>query len=262
MNVFYFSSDLFASVMAVSMVSLLENNRSFDKIVFYIVDDGISKENKQKLLEMASRYTDANHIRNIFFIDAPDPVRAFRFPFKSRYQMGHSYPRMLIGSILPDSVDRVLCLDSDTLVCGDLQELWNTDLHNNIMAGVLDCMNIRKYAKQFQMTDKMIYCNAGVFLVNLKKWRKLKIEDKIICRIHKQNGNVFFFEQTLMNWACGGKVYSLPLEYNCYTMLWAFSYRDLINWRQPINFYTQQEVGKKQKTSTNRSFYTKLLYVE
>lgn len=27
MNVFYFSSDLFASVVAVSMVSLLENNK-------------------------------------------------------------------------------------------------------------------------------------------------------------------------------------------------------------------------------------------
>ena len=46
MNVFYFSSDLFASVVAVSMVSLLENNKEQEKITFYIVDDGISDEKK------------------------------------------------------------------------------------------------------------------------------------------------------------------------------------------------------------------------
>ena len=49
MNVFYFSSDLFASVMSVSMLSLLENNRSFVEIKFYIVDDGISEENKKNI---------------------------------------------------------------------------------------------------------------------------------------------------------------------------------------------------------------------
>ena len=100
MNIFYFSSDLFASVMSVSMLSLLENNRSFGEIKFYIVDDGISEENKKNLLEMVSQYNSADNVRGIVFIDAPDPVKAFRLPFKSRYQMGHSYSRMLIGSIL------------------------------------------------------------------------------------------------------------------------------------------------------------------
>ena len=259
MNVFYFSSDLFASVMSVSMLSLLDNNRSFGEIKFYIVDDGISEENKKNLLEMVSQYNSADNVRGIVFIDAPDPVKAFRFPFKSRYQMGHSYPRMLIGSILPDSVDRVLCLDSDTLVCGDLQDLWNRDLGCNIMAGVSDCMNIIKYSKQFQMTDEMIYCNAGMFLVDLKKWREQKIEKKIIRRIHKQNGNVFFFEQTLMNWACGGKILALPPEYNCYTLFWAFSYKDLIRWRKPLNFFQESEVLRAKEDPKiihfTRNFY-------
>lgn len=259
MDVFYFSSDLFASVMAVSMVSLLENNRTFDKIEFYIVDDGITEDNKTKLQDMVRAYSDEEHLRRIIYIEAPDPVKAFRFPFKSRYQMGHSYPRMLIGSILPTSVDRVLCMDSDTLVCGDLQELWNLDIGSNIMAGVSDCMNIRKYSRQFQMTDDMIYCNAGMFLVDLKKWREQKIEKKIIHRIRKQNGNVFFFEQTLMNWACGGKILPLPPEYNCYTLFWAFSYEDLIKWRKPLNFFTEEEVARAKKAPRiihfTRNFY-------
>lgn len=49
MNVFYFSSDLFANVAATSMVSLMENNKSCDLIHFYLVDDGIKNETKNSL---------------------------------------------------------------------------------------------------------------------------------------------------------------------------------------------------------------------
>lgn len=46
MNIFYFSSDLFIEVLAVSLVSLLENNKNCREINIYIVDDGITKEKK------------------------------------------------------------------------------------------------------------------------------------------------------------------------------------------------------------------------
>lgn len=254
MNIFYFTSDLFTSVAATSIVSLLENNKAAGEINFYIADDGIAPENKQKLTEMITSYG-----RTVYYITAPNPVQAFRFPFKSRYQMGHSYPRMLIGSIVPESVDKVLCLDSDTLICDDLQELWDIDMGDNIMAGVSDCMNIRKYVKQFRMMEDMVYCNAGMLLVDLQKWREQKIEEKIINRIHDQNGNVFFFEQTLMNWGCGGKILALPPEYNCYTLFWAFSYNNLIKWRRPLDFFTEGEIEQAKKSPKiihfTRNFY-------
>lgn len=242
MNVFYFSSDLFVSVLAVSMTSLLENNKDCKEINFYIVDDGITTENRKNIVDLVRNYNSKTRKRLVVFLPSPDPVEAFDFPFKNRYQMGHSYPRMLIGSILPETVDKVLCLDSDTLICGSLDELWNLDIGNNIMAGVSDCMNVQKYKKQFQMDEDMIYCNAGVFLVDLRKWRKQGVEDKIVERIHIQNGNVFFFEQTLMNWACGGKIFPLPPKYNCYTLFWAFDYEDLIRWRNPVSFFSREEV--------------------
>ena len=66
MNVFYFSSDLFASVVAVSMVSLLENNKEQEKITFYIVDDGISDEKKILLNNMVVQYESDNIKRDVF----------------------------------------------------------------------------------------------------------------------------------------------------------------------------------------------------
>ena len=57
MNIFYFSSDLFIEVLAVSLVSLLENNKNCKEINVYIVDDGITKEKKNKLQGMVDKYS-------------------------------------------------------------------------------------------------------------------------------------------------------------------------------------------------------------
>ena len=67
-NVFYFSSDQFASVAATSIISLMENNQSFSELHIYLIDDDITTENKNKLIQMVQKYK-----RDIHFIPAPDP---------------------------------------------------------------------------------------------------------------------------------------------------------------------------------------------
>lgn len=237
MNVFYFSSALYASVAAVSIISLLENNKSMETIHFYIADDGIKEETKEKLADMISKYN-----ADISYIPLPDPSELLDFPFKDRYQIGHSYPRMCIARLLPKDMDRVLILDSDTIVLDDLSELWNIDMGDNILAGVVDCMNLKAYSRQFALKEGMIYCNAGMFLVDLKKWREQKIEEEIIKTIKEHNGNVFFFEQTLMNYSCRDRILKLPAKYNSYTLFYAFEYDNLLRWRKPTVFYSQESV--------------------
>ena len=259
MNIFYFSSDLFVNVLAVSIVSLLENNKDENEINFYIVDDGITQDNKELLVDMVKQYEKNLKQRNVIFIEAPDPVSVLKYPFENRYQMGHSYVRMCIGSILPKDVERVICLDSDTLIRHSLNELWTIELKGNIMAGVSDCMNIRKYRYQLRMDDSAVYCNAGVYLIDLKKWREERIEQKIIDRIREQKGNVFFFEQTLMNWSCQGKVLELAPIYNSYTLFYAFEYRNLLRWRRPLRFFSEEQVNFAKKNPVivhfTRNFY-------
>lgn len=254
MNVFYFTSDLYVSVVATSIISLMENNKTAKSIHFYVIDDGIEGNKKDKLAALVKTYG-----RKITFIHAPDPSELFDFPFKSRYQMGHSYVRMAVGTLLPTNVDRILCLDSDTLVLDDLSALWDLDLKDNIMAGVADCMNLKAYKKQFGLLGNEFYCNAGVFLIDLKKWREQNIEEKIKRIIKEKNGNVFFFEQTLMNYACKGKIYKLSPQYNSYTLLYAFSYKNLLRWRKPTIFYTENEVEKAKENPMivhfTRNFY-------
>ncbi len=237
MDVAYFASDLFVPVAAVSMASLMENNQHMEQIHIYFIEDGVTPERLEQLIALVSRYG-----RQITVITAPAPDVLFGIPFRDRYQMGHSYVRMCLGKLLPKEVERVLCLDGDTLVLNRLDELWQCDLGDNLMAGVADCLNLKAYRSRFGLTGDAFYSNAGVFLLDLKKWREEQIEDQINAIIKKKNGNIFFFEQTLMNYVCAGRVLRLHPRYNCYTAFYAFDYENLMLWRKPTNFYTRTEV--------------------
>lgn len=254
LNVLYFSSDLFIDVAATSIVSVLENNKSFKEIKIYVINDGISIEKCGLLRNMVESYG-----RELILLSAPDPSDFFHFPFKSRYQMGHSWMRMCIGSIVPQDVKRLLCLDSDTLVLGDLQEFWNMDMAGNVLAGVADCVNVKAFKRQFMLKPNDIYCNAGMFLVNLEEWRNRKIEDSICDVIRKYNGNIFFFEQTLMNYVCRDKIIKLHPKYNSYTLFYAFKYSNLLRWRKPTCFYEEGEIMEAKETPQiihfTRNFY-------
>ena len=256
MNVFYFFSDLYAPIAAISMVSLLENNRTIGNIHFYIADDGIKQETKDRIETLIRQYR-----ADITYIPLPDPSELLDFTFKDRYQIGHSYPRMCIARLLPESVERVLILDSDTMVCDDLGALWNIDMGDNILAGVIDCMNLKAFSKQFALSEGQFYCNAGVFLVDMKKWRAQNVEQEIISTIRAHNGNIFFFEQTLMNYCCRGKILRLHPDYNAYTLFYAFEYDNLIAWRHPTVFYSKEEVcqavERPRIVHFTRNFYMK-----
>ena len=66
MNVVYSSSDLFAEIVAVSIVSLLENCLG-ERIHIYIINNGIKLENQKKLRTLVEKYD-----QKLEFLALPD----------------------------------------------------------------------------------------------------------------------------------------------------------------------------------------------
>ena len=184
MNVLYFCSDAFAKVAATTMTSLLENNKKFDSITIYLVGDEVTEENKKFLRSII----EGKYNRKFIYIESPTPNECFEYDFKDKYQMGRTWMRLCMTRVIPESVDKVICMDSDTLVLGDLSDMWNIDMKDNLLAGVADCVNVKAFKKHFMMEDGDIYCNAGMFLYNMKAWRKSGVEEKFKKIIQGLNG--------------------------------------------------------------------------
>jgi len=114
-------------------------------------------------------------------------------------------------------IDKLLYLDSDTLICKDVSDLYNTDLTDNVLGAVRDLAPVNdKYStpgifvKNF--SDKYLnggeYYNSGVLLLNIKKMAEY--EHLLL----NTNIPLYYPDQDLINAAFVDKIKSLPLKYN------------------------------------------------
>lgn len=257
MYVIYHSSDSFASVTGVSMVSLFENNKDFEQIQVLYIERGMSEENRDKLRKIADTYG-----RQLQFMEMPNWSEKLNITLQSCKSgwLGFGYNRLFLTEYVPDSIDRVLYLDSDTIIEGSLMELWNVDMDDYYLAGVDDCLS-SKYRDVVGLDRNGTYVNAGMLLINLKKWREDNIINEFIQMIYKNNGYFVFNEQTIINSLFSGKIKILPQKYNVNSLVYLFEYDELMKLRKPYKFSYNQEEYYEARKNPIITHYTGNFYV-
>lgn len=205
----------------VSMTSILENKNPDTKIDFYIMLSGeTTQESKNKIISLQNKYSNCN----ITLIDMNDKMKSF-------YTSGHiktaAYYRLALPSLLPH-LDKVLYLDVDIIVRKDLSELFNYNVNNFYLAGVVEYqgdnrLNRLKWRWSRRNDDfymqkyganiyKKSYINSGVIIFNLNKMRKDNIEPKLLeCA---ESYNHLTHDQCVINLVCYNKILYIPSIYN------------------------------------------------
>lgn len=238
MNVVYYSSDFFSEMCGVAIESLCESNTDADRITVYVVEDHITENNKNRLLEITNRFN-----RQLVFIRMPKQEEVYP---GVKANLGRTYARMALGEILPESVDRVLSLDSDTLVVDSIEEMYNIEFsEDEFVAGVYDCVGRAIQDKVLHGPKDMKYCNAGMYLIDLKKWRQHNVGQQLLDLVLKNADGkqiMYFLEQDLMNMAFYGHLKLLSPRYNMLTSIYLFDYADVVKMKKPVSYYTEEEV--------------------
>lgn len=109
--------------------------------------------------------------------------------------------------------DRCLSLDVDTIIDGDISQLWELPPDDYYLAGG------KEPDKSF---GNDIYINAGVTMFNLKKLKKDGKADEVIDALnHRLFG---FADQDAFNELCRGQIYEFEPKYNVH--LWAVQTED------------------------------------
>ena len=106
--------------------------------------------------------------------------------------------------VLPSSVERVLWLDPDTIVSGDISDIWNYNIDHKYFAAVEEVRNHNHTQKP--------YFNAGVMYMNLKLMQESGIADKIIDDINTTKYE--HLEQDALNFDCFLHILRLPSKYS------------------------------------------------
>ena len=110
-----------------------------------------------------------------------------------------------LSKLIP--LDKVLYLDYDTLVLGDLSPLWELDMTDYYYGGVREPLK----SKGGAWYQRDLYINAGVLLCNLNKLRDGK-DDEIIKALMTKDYP--YCEQDCINELCEGNILTLQGRYN------------------------------------------------
>lgn len=178
-NIVFASDNNYAQHTAVAMASVLVNTKVPQKIQFYLIDDEIQQENKEKITK-----TVQNLGGNIEFIKIKNSK------LEDCYVSGElsraSYFRLDIANILDESIEKIIYLDCDLLVYDDIEKMWQLDMDGKPVAATCD-LGIMASARVRKQKNKFIglpfdapYFNAGVLIMDLKKWRDGNYAEAII----------------------------------------------------------------------------------
>lgn len=213
LNVVFASDDNYASFLSIAMNSLLMHNENdFDKINIYVLDDGISENNKNKIQKIITNYS-----ATLTFIETKNLNEMDITILGLKRNLNNSslttYARLFLSSLLPKNINKVLYLDCDSLIVDSFKEIWDLDLSNYPCAAVIDGTNTAVKEKLGFSRDEY-YINAGVLLINLKKWREDKIEEQFI-QFMTDNQNKFYqHDQGIINNIFRNQIKIIEPKYN------------------------------------------------
>lgn len=247
-NIIYASDNNFARIMNISIFSLLVNSNN-EIIKIWVIESNISEVNKKDILNTVQKFPNAE----IVFKSVSENI----LPEKINLDRGSmsAYNRMLIGSILPNNISKVLYLDSDILILGNINELYQCDLKENIIGAVSDVFN-STYKKNLGIPINMPMFNNGVMLIDLEKWRKRDIENKLFEKIKYFKGNPLQGDLGLLNSVLYDSYQELEPRYNVMTSFFDFTYEELLTFKKPGKYYTKQEIENAKLNMLIRHFTT------
>jgi lipopolysaccharide biosynthesis glycosyltransferase len=198
-SVCFAADNNYARPLASAILSLAYNCRAKSVVDIYVLDGGIHQTNRKRIEEMLVPY---KNVRVLWLI--PDQAA-----LTGLNDSGHvslvTYYRILIPDVLPISVERVIYLDCDLIINGDISELWNANEHAHTMAvrdaGLRFVSNpsaIRDF-QQFGLEAEAHYFNAGVLVINVHKWRSEDISIKLLKLLNQHSTRFRWWDQDALN---------------------------------------------------------------
>ena len=239
-NVLYLSDNNYAVFAGVSITSLFENNRHFDSITVYIIDDNIAPDNKEKYRATAEKYG-----RRVVFLDLSEGIRKLESIGAPKYRNSYTtYLKLFTFNLLPPEVKRIFFIDSDALVVGKLDGIVDYDMKGEPIAAVRDAL-CSDYKVSLGIDAGHPWFNMGVMLVDVEKWREMDCENRVIEQMKKRCAYVAV-DQDLLNLSMHGHIQTLHPRYNATPHHYVYDHKQFMKCFPQTCFYDEKTIAESR----------------
>ena len=221
-NIIYASNDGYAGHLAASLVSLLENNRQIPHMHIYVLSVNMCGLYKERLRRIAEGYG-----RGFTAVELGDLKQRFSYDIDTRGFDISAMGRLFAAEVLPETVERALYLDCDTIVCGSILPLYEWELGDCLVGMVMEPTVYGEMKEALGMGRDDAYYNSGVLLMALGRWRRERVLERLLDFYGAHAGCLFACDQDTINGALRGQIRTLPPKYNFFTNYRYFRYDTL-----------------------------------
>ncbi|MFT9273883.1 MAG: glycosyltransferase family 8 protein [Liquorilactobacillus nagelii] len=236
MNVLYTLDNGFKVQLMVSLNSLIKNTKK--ELNVFIIFDGMNDDDYKNLKKRE------NSRVKITFLDAPGISTKLVPDRGAKNQFYRLYLTKIFKGVLEDS--KLLYLDCDTLIMNSsIENVWYLEMDDNAIAATVDPWSYQ-YKSIFNLEKDTKMFNAGIFLINLKKWKEKKYDEKLEQLIKKRK-HFIQADQGLLNELVHGEFKVLEPKYNVISSYFEMNYEELLCYRKPVKFYTKSQIQNAVK---------------
>lgn len=211
-NILLCSDDRGFMPLMVLINSILETNND---ATIHIVQASISEKHKAIITDWVEK---KNGKVIIYQVDNEflEEIQRLRKLLPSSHVTAEGFFRLYAVNLLKD-MDRVLYLDIDTVVDGDLTELFEMDFEGNYFCAAEDSKDKDWTALKGKLgiPYEYPYINSGVLLMNLELLRDVVDKDFVCDFLRKHHARFSFCDQDLINKAWYDKIKVISNKYNC-----------------------------------------------
>ena len=110
-----------------------------------------------------------------------------------------TYFRLMLAKLLPATLDKIIFMDADIIVTGNISELFHTELKGAACAAVENPNITLGYLNKIGLKSES-YFNAGVLLINLEYWRSQEVFEKSLEFLNERSHSLSLWDQDGLNY--------------------------------------------------------------
>ena len=215
--VFYTISDDFTKYAAVSLQSLVNHADPAKDYTVYFLNQDLSAKNQEVLTKLGTSNVHIEFYRLSDQLVAPIQNRQENFLRADFFTLSIFY-RLFIPDLFPQ-YEKVIYLDSDTVVNADIADLYATDLGNNLFAACTDSSiqfvdEMLRYIKEVLALDPRQYINSGMLVMNAQAFRQEHFTKQFFKLLEKYHFDCIAPDQDYLNEIGDGRILHLDPKWD------------------------------------------------
>lgn len=214
--VFFTFDNNYSAQCGVTLISILTNKHKSINYAFYVISDDLSIENKNRLNAIVKEFEGSS----ITFIQGDEQInfdyheklenKRFGDTFLTKQALYRCYPDLISEF---EKYDKIIYSDVDIVVVKDISELYDIDIEEHYLIGCKTPYFLHQEITHLDPSIQEKYFAGGLWVMNLKKFREDKMNERVTEIINDKSLNLIWNEQDVMNIACQGNVKYFDYKY-------------------------------------------------